>query len=297
MKKLIRAAITYEDLSPQDIEQNCVNYFRDCLNRYFSSESESLQYDIESKLEMSSQLVIKSGLTKEYNLDIYVDFDGNKYNIFRVDAHIIFFTDENNFLCFGDCVAYVRPSYDPDDNSQYYYSPGPLLQYKPKLTFDQMKEAWKESRMDKWKSSTIHYNIEEVFPYSSILKLLSNAKKKYEKQKVNLSKSKSWNSLVRNLKDEIEEGLDPLYEETESGERLWKLCYDVMNELNLYIDSDVRGGVGNIYIMSIDNEDVISDPIDLQEFHTEILDEAIQSNSTESKFKSWFKQYLKNMIG
>lgn len=102
----------------------------------------------------------------------------------------------------------------------------------------------------------------------------------------------NWEELKHQLDTDIENGYDPLYEQTQSGQYLQDLCIKVEDELGIWGEPSIQAGQGTILFMTIDDDDVIFD-MDYETFNSTVLDIAFDSNS-EGSFIAAYKTFLEN---
>ncbi len=108
------------------------------------------------------------------------------------------------------------------------------------------------------------------------------------------SSSDSWASLKRNLKSDTEDGVDPLYEQTEAGEQLQNICTAVEDKLGIWLEPSIQGGMGGIWFYSKDDE-ILAENYDYETYNEEVIGLATESK-TQKEFQSRYKQYLQDIL-
>lgn len=102
----------------------------------------------------------------------------------------------------------------------------------------------------------------------------------------------NWRELQQQLDNDIENGYDPLYEQTQSGEYLQDLCVKVEDELGIWGEPSIQAGHGTISFMTINGDDSVFD-MDYETFNSNIIDIAFDSDS-EKDFIAKYKTFLEN---
>lgn len=108
-------------------------------------------------------------------------------------------------------------------------------------------------------------------------------------------KRNGWDDLISQLNDDLDENVDPIYEQTESGRTLENVCLEVEDSMNLYVEPSIQGGVGGVWIYDNTDNSTLVEDYDYELFNSGIIDIALSSNN-KSNFKQKYKEYLQNMI-
>lgn len=293
MKKLIKASTDLTGQSVQQTEDYCVNYIFNCFNRYLSQESQH-DYNYEITNRLLSDIDEKAyGLLSRYHLTVKMN-SRDEQGWLLISAEISFVTANNQFVTFMSGIVTAYPDNQERNNIRYKSSKNNthyLSSYR-EYTLEEIEKQWKEE-------GVFCDSIEELLPYEDLSKIFAKAEYKYTQIRMKKKSDESWKSLRSELKKQIYEGQDPLYEETQAGMSLLNICTEVEDELDLFVEPSVQGGYGKIFIYNKTSGDRLPDSesegIDFNEFNIKILKEA-EKSTTENKFKSWYKSYLKALI-
>lgn len=128
----------------------------------------------------------------------------------------------------------------------------------------------------------------------------TKAAKQAIKQRTGKDTSKSirkspWMSLMNKLQSELEEGIDPLYEQTSVGEELDTVCRSVEDKLGVYLEPSIQGGFGGIWIYSKEDDSTLVENYDYQDYNDEVINIALNSK-TKREFQTNYKQFLQSII-
>lgn len=128
----------------------------------------------------------------------------------------------------------------------------------------------------------------------------TKAAKQAIKQRTRKDTSKStrkspWMSLVHKLQSELEEGIDPLYEQTSAGAELDTVCRSVEDKLGVYLEPSIQGGVGGVWIYSKEDDSTFVENYDYQDYNDEVINIALNSK-TKREFQTKYKQFLQSII-
>lgn len=108
-------------------------------------------------------------------------------------------------------------------------------------------------------------------------------------------RSNGWGDLISNLNNDLDEDIDPIYEQTEAGKILENVCLEVEDSMNLYVEPSIQGGVGGVWIYDNTDNSTLVEDYDYESFNSRVIDIAL-SSTNKSNFKQKYKKYLQNMI-
>jgi hypothetical protein len=104
----------------------------------------------------------------------------------------------------------------------------------------------------------------------------------------------TYKDIVSMLHDDLYDGADPLYEDTDAGSYIISLCHEVEEQLGVWLETSIQSGQGSITIFDMDDNALVAD-IDFAEFDNEVINIALDSQSP-SKFKRKYTSYLKHLL-
>lgn len=292
MKKLIRASqSSYVRLSVEDVCKNLTKYIQNCWNTYLSTESKyDHNYSIKSKLDSGYSYDTASGPLDTMIYD--VDIECKDSTAISITIRISFLAFNNQFVGFDHVSIFSR--FGADRNGKISKSRvGPDIdKFRfETYTIDEVQEKWNNSPRT---------TLEELLPDSYLYEVFAEVESKYEfrygtaEDEETETSNMSWKSLRSGLLKEMNNGVDPLYEETKYGSRLLQVCSDVENHLGLLLEPSVQGGWGSIFVYDKNTEDLISE-IDFERYNETILNNATNTY-TEQAFKVWYKSFLESLI-
>lgn len=105
----------------------------------------------------------------------------------------------------------------------------------------------------------------------------------------------NWKSLANELESDAEDGIDSLYEQTDAGEKLQNIQYEVEDALGIWLEPSVQAGVGGIWFYSSEDDSTLVSDYDYQTFNEDTIDIAIESKN-ETEYKKRYKAYLENIL-
>lgn len=103
-----------------------------------------------------------------------------------------------------------------------------------------------------------------------------------------------WESIQKQLQAEVEDGLEPLYKDSDAGQYIVDLCMDIESDASVQLEASIRGGKGSITVYA-PNDQCIAKNIDFQAFNEDTINLVLDSESEED-FKSSYRAFLKNTI-
>ena len=128
------------------------------------------------------------------------------------------------------------------------------------------------------------YSIEELKAFSEYCKARMESS-----EPTKSSQSPRWNNIVSELKSEVEDGINSIYDETEAGSYIDSIAQDVEDFLGIYSEPSIEGGRGSIFFYDKEtNEELLEK--DYDEYCEDIVDMALRSKS-EKGFVSKLKKY------
>lgn len=118
---------------------------------------------------------------------------------------------------------------------------------------------------------------------------LDHVRSKYTK-----SKTSTYDKMVKQLRLEAEDGINSIYEQTDSGDYIANIVEDVEDSMGVWSEISMRGGIGSIIFMNKDTDDILMVK-DYQEYCDDIIDIAIESKSKKDLIYE-LKQYYEDML-
>lgn len=101
--------------------------------------------------------------------------------------------------------------------------------------------------------------------------------------------------MKEEIREEREDGIDPLYEETAAGKYVAKLAANIEDELNIFSEFSMRYGSGVVWIYDGDTEDELASHIDYNEFNDRLLD-CVEESDNEVEAMDKMRKYYKSLI-
>lgn len=162
-----------------------------------------------------------------------------------------------------------------------------------------------ESKIQKFNKGGFDKKIQSV--YNKVIKKADNIASKMnwklkENYQYNLvepskehNKENSWIELIKNLRADLDNYVDPLYEQTSAGDELESLCAAVQRKLGVWLEPSIQGGIGSIRFYSTKDDSVLADDYDYQEYNEEVLNLAFNSK-TQKEFQTKYRQFLQSII-
>lgn len=129
--------------------------------------------------------------------------------------------------------------------------------------------------------------------YSKFLNIV-NAFVEYCKTTYKPARKSKWMKLVDQLESESNNGINSIYEQTDSGTYIDKLAQKVESEIGVWGEPSTQGGSGEIVFHDADSDEQIA-RMDYSTYCDEILDLAIGSTS-EKDFISSLKSYYGSIV-
>jgi len=122
-------------------------------------------------------------------------------------------------------------------------------------------------------------------------------KENYQYNLVELSKEyndeNSWIELLKNLKADLNNYVDPIYEQTSEGMELQLLCGEVDKNKGIQCIPSIQLGIGSMEFY--DKQENFISSMDYQDYNNEIIDIAFDSKHT-SEFKNKYSKFLDSVI-
>lgn len=104
----------------------------------------------------------------------------------------------------------------------------------------------------------------------------------------------SFDELRTKIADELENGIDPMYELTASGDKLSSIVQSVEGGLGLYVEPSVQAGVGANFIYDEQTMNPIAE-VDYQDWEDAIYDMLMDSDNIQ-EFKSAIRNYYEGFM-
>lgn len=104
----------------------------------------------------------------------------------------------------------------------------------------------------------------------------------------------AWSDLLNSLENELDDGIDPLYDLTDAGEQLQELMVEVEDKLGILVEPSIQAGSGGVWIYDKLYETIVED-YDYEQFNEEGIDIALSSKGPE-EFKQKYKKYLVDLM-
>lgn len=258
-------------------------------------------------------------VASKYDSDMRFDLDLIVENSSSVD-HIVNMLAEHGELAFGKYLVSIShalglkavdprpvgiPEYFTDGNIKvfgpmgiYYNGDSPYIELKyfdsdlkrlkiaVKNYFESLKHNLETG--DRWGLSQRY---EDDYPERAE----ERAQREAEAKKARTASRRKWSSVLSQLRRDLEDMNDPIYEQTSAGYYIASICGEVEDALNYYVEPSTQGGRGGVWIYDeANNNEVIVRGYDFETFDSEIIDLALSSkNMTE--FKKKYKNYLLNL--
>lgn len=109
------------------------------------------------------------------------------------------------------------------------------------------------------------------------------------KPKVKKPRTSVYNKMIAQLQSESEDGINSIYEQTESGEYIDSIAQSVEDSLGIWSEPSIQGGHGSIIFRDKDTDEVLLEK-DYEEYCDDVIDMALESKSKKG-FMSQLKQY------
>jgi len=251
------------------------------MKRYIKSAKTIEDYENMGVFDRYQMEKIRDGLEK--GLDVSVYADPKKFGSMEMGQILQGLEDG------VDVSVYADPKYDWE---QMWEIREGLEKGLDVSVYADPKYSWKQMRQ-------IRYGL------SSGLDVSQYADPKYDNKQMKQireelegagkSKRINWKSLVNNLQREAEDGIDPLYEQTEAGEKLESIQQEVENALGIWLEPSIQGGQGGIWFLSNEDDSTLASNYDYQTFNNETIDIAIESKN-KTEFKKKYRAYLENIL-
>lgn len=138
----------------------------------------------------------------------------------------------------------------------------------------------------------VRYDLECGYYYDSSGKIQSvefDDFLEYIRSNLKKSKKSKYASMVHQLKLEAEDGINSIYEQTESGAYIDSIVQSVEDSVGVWSEPSIQGGFGSIAFIDTSTDDVIVEK-DYEEYCDDIIDMAIRSKSKKD-FISQLEQY------
>ena len=100
--------------------------------------------------------------------------------------------------------------------------------------------------------------------------------------------------MIKQLTLEADEGINSIYEQTDSGDYIASVVENVEDSLGILSEVSMRGGIGSIIFVDEDTDDILM-VIDYQEYCDDIINIAIESKSKKDLIYE-LKQYYEDML-
>lgn len=107
-------------------------------------------------------------------------------------------------------------------------------------------------------------------------------------------KRASFKNYQEQLRDALQLYQDPIYEGTQPGEYFQRLCGQAEEQLGIWLEPSIQGGVGSVTVRDSANHVLVED-IDFQRFDSSIIDIALWSKSP-ADFKRKYTSFLKRLL-
>ena len=131
---------------------------------------------------------------------------------------------------------------------------------------------------DRYYDSNLNH---EYLPISEFLE--------WVKPKVKKPRTSGYNKMIAQLQSESEDGINSIYEQTESGYYIDSIVQDFEDSLGIWSEPSIQGGHGSIIFRDKGTDEVLLEK-DYEEYCDDIIDMALQSKSKKD-FISQLKQY------
>lgn len=239
---------------------------------------------------------------REY-FSFYTNYFNRKYNLDINESELIEYLDNN----------YTRYSSSDKFTSDIFIANFTNFIFHPSQIIDVMKKdgAWNDRQIDE---NTMYHYIDKQFneeavdnghngririsdymtsfsPEDLVEEVYKEVSKKYRRR--NNPRKGTWMYNMKMLKSDYEEGINPVYEETESGSYIDDLSQQVENSLGVESQIDVQGGQGSIEFY--DSEGIFLTDLDYQQFCDDIITIALNC-STKRDYISQLKQYYSQNV-
>lgn len=281
MKRYIKSAKTIEDYENMGVFDNSqMEWIRWGLEKGLD-----VSWYADPKFDAEQMKWIHWGLKNGLDVSIYAD---PKYD--ESQMYEIYLGLENGI----DVSWYADPKFDDDqmfcictgledgvDVSQYAdpkYDKNQMWQILEGLCSGLDVSVYADPKFDSDKMREIREGLLGIVPKKTKKKSLTN-----------------WKSLANTLQSEAENGIDPLYEQTDAGEKLESVQQEVENALGIWLEPSIEGGMGGIWFLSSEDDRTLASNYDYQTFNEETIDMAIESKN-KTEFKKRYKSYLENIL-
>lgn len=160
-----------------------------------------------------------------------------------------------------------------------------------------------ESKIQKFNKGGFDKKLQSI--YNKVIKKVDSIaskmnwklKENYQYNLVELSKEyndeNSWIELLKNLKADLNNYVDPIYEQTSEGMELQLLCGEVDKNKGIQCIPSIQLGIGSMEFY--DKQENFISSMDYQDYNNEIIDIAFDSKHT-SEFKNKYSKFLDSVI-
>lgn len=105
----------------------------------------------------------------------------------------------------------------------------------------------------------------------------------------------SWPKLISQLRNEAEDGVDSLYEQTSAGDEITSLCTDVENKLGIWLEPSIQGGQGGIWFYSSEDDSTLASDYDYQTYNDNVISIALDSKNV-TEFRNKYKSFVQSIL-
>lgn len=109
------------------------------------------------------------------------------------------------------------------------------------------------------------------------------------------SNEDSWEEFKEQLDVDLEEYSDPIYEMTDAGETISECLMQAESNLGVWGEPSVQAGVGGIWYYSSEDDSLLAEDIDFEDFDSNLVDLAFNSNSASDLTRK-IENYLQNLL-
>ena len=107
--------------------------------------------------------------------------------------------------------------------------------------------------------------------------------------------SNKWSELQSKLRDELEEYVNPLYEQADGAYELEQLMFEVEHDKGLLLEPSIQLGYGGIWIYDDKSWEILAEGVDYSSFCEHAIDLALESKD-EITFKNKYSKMLNELI-